>query len=132
MIVKNYAGEKLTEGTDYTVTVPEGRKTPGTYTYTITGIGLYSGTVSKDFVIKPYTVKESDITLYSQTVTYNGKMRTPSITVKTPWGATLTQGTHYTVVIPEGRTDPGTYVYEFTFKGNFTGTVNKVFTITAS
>ena len=130
--VKNSAGKKLVEGTDYTVVVPEGRKFPGTYTYTVKGQGLYSGEVDKNFVIRPYTVKASDITLYSETVTYNGKVRTPTITVKTPWGATLTEGTHYTVVIPEGRKDVGTYTYKFTFKGNFTGTVNKVFTITAS
>ena len=130
--VKTSWGATLTEGTHYTVSIPEGRQYPGTYKYTFTFKGRFAGTVTKDFVIKPYTVKESDITLYSQTVTYNGKVRTPSITVKTPWGATLTEGTHYTVVIPAGRKDPGAYTYTFTFKGRFTGTVNKTFTILAA
>ena len=129
IIVKNSAGVKLTEGTDYTVTVPSGRQYPGTYVYKITGIGNYTGTVNKNFVIKPYTVKASDITLYSQTVEYNGNVRTPSVTVKTPWGATLTEGTHYTVTIPSGRQYPGTYTYKLTFKGRFTGTVSKNFVI---
>ena len=127
--VKNSSGAKLVSGIDYTVDEPGGRTYPGIYSYTITGNGNFTGTVNKDFVIKPYTVKASDITLYSQTVTYNGKVRTPAITVKTPWGETLTEGTHYNVIIPKGRKDPGTYTYKFSFKGNFTGTVDKVFTI---
>lgn len=43
---KNAAGTTLTEKTDYTVSKPSGRKNAGTYTYTIAGIGNYTGTVS--------------------------------------------------------------------------------------
>ncbi len=50
--VKNSVGTTLTEGTSYKVTYSSGCKLPGTYTVTITGMGNYTGTVSKTFTIK--------------------------------------------------------------------------------
>ena len=50
-------GRILTKGVDYVVTVPNGRKNIGTYTYKITFTGDYKGTVTKSFQIKPAKTK---------------------------------------------------------------------------
>ena len=128
--VKNAAGEKLVENTDYTVEVPEGRTEVGEYTYRITGIGRYTGTVEKIFTITGVPLDESRITLYAATVKYNGKQRFPVVTVKNAAGEKLIENTDYTVEVPEGRTEVGEYIYKITGIGLYTGTVEKVFTIT--
>ena len=130
--VKNSAGATLTNGRDYTVDVPEGRTAAGTYVYTITGTGNYAGTVEKTFTIKPQQIKAENVSLYAATVIYNGKQRTPKVTVLDPAGVELTRGRDYTVAEPEGRTEPGVYEYVITGAGNFAGTVTKPFTINAA
>ena len=130
--VKNAAGETLVKGSDYTVAVPEGRTAAGTYVYTITGTGNYAGTVAKQFTIKPQQIKAENVSLYAATVTYNGKQRTPRLTVLDPAGVELVGGRDYTVAEPEGRTQPDVYEYVITGAGNFAGTVTKPFTINAA
>ena len=127
--VKNAAGDKLTEGTHYKVDGPTSVKTVSSYTYKITGIGKYSGTVTKTYTITEQPLNAANITLYAQTVTANGKQRDPQITVLNEQGDPLTEGADYTVEIPAGRTLPGTYTYKFTGRGNYKGTASKVFTI---
>ena len=65
----------LVSGTDYTVTVPTGRKDAGTYTYTITGKGDYKGTVKASFKIEK---ANSSIKLAEQSKKYTGKALTYS------------------------------------------------------
>ena len=129
--VKNAAGKTLTKNTDYTVTLPAGRTNPGTYTYVIKGKGIYSGTVKKSFTIVEVLKKER-ITLSADRFTYDGTVKTPSVTVKNAAGKTLTKNTDYTVTLPAGRTKPGTYTYVITGKGNYAGAVEKIFTINAA
>ena len=74
-------------------------------------------------------MKETRVYLYSQTVTYNGKMRTPVVTVIDSSGTKLIYVTDYTVDEPDGRTNAGTYIYTITGMDNYIGTVQKVFTI---
>ena len=57
LIVKDNFGRVLTKGVDYVVTVPNGRKKIGTYTYNITFTGDYKGTATKSFQIKPAKTK---------------------------------------------------------------------------
>ncbi len=130
--VKNAAGKKLVKNTDYKVTIPSGRLVPGSYTYVITGKGSYTGTVNKTLTVTPCALTEEDVELSVSSVTYNGSVRAPKVTVKSPWGTTLTEGAHYTVTVPEGRKDPGVYVYTVTGKGRYTGAVQKTFTIKAA
>jgi len=53
----------LNEGTDYTVTAPSGPiQDVGDYTYTITGMGNYSGEATATLTITPKTVTNSNIT----------------------------------------------------------------------
>ena len=61
--------------------------------------------------------------------TYNGKTRSPSVTVKDTAGNTLVKGTDYDVTVPSGRKMPGVYEYKITFKGNYEGTKTLKFTI---
>ncbi|MBR3816127.1 MAG: fibronectin type III domain-containing protein, partial [Clostridia bacterium] len=73
--------------------------------------------------------KIATIKLSSATVTYNGKVRNPSVTVKDAEGNTLVEGTDYDVTVPEGRKNPGIYKYVVTFKGNYEGEKTLKFTI---
>ncbi len=62
--------------------------------------------------------KASTVKLSSTTVTYNGKKRTPTVTVKNSAGSTLKEGTHYSLEYEKGRKDPGKYYIKVTFKGS--------------
>ncbi len=73
--------------------------------------------------------KIATIKLSSSTVTYNGKVRNPSVTVKDANGKALIKGTDYDVTTPDGRKMPGIYKYVVTFKGNYEGTKTLKFTI---
>ena len=91
----------------------------GTATVTVTFKGNYSGTVKKTFIINP--AKVSNVKLSSTSYTYNGKTKTPSVTVKDNKGRKLKNGTDYTVKYSSGRKNVGKYAVKVTFKGNYTG-----------
>lgn len=91
----------------------------GTATVTVTFKGNYSGTVKKTFKINP--AKVSNVKLSSTSYTYNGKTKTPSVTVKDSKGRKLKNGTDYTVKYSSGRKNVGRYAVKVTFKGNYTG-----------
>lgn len=91
----------------------------GTATVTVTFKGNYSGTVKRTFKINP--AKVSNVKLSSTSYTYNGKTKTPSVTVKDSKGRKLKNGTDYTVKYSSGRKNVGRYAVKVTFKGNYTG-----------
>ena len=117
--VKDNKGRKLKNGTDYTVKYSSGRKNAGRYAVKVTFKGNYSGTVKKAFKINP--AKVSNVKLSSTSYTYNGKTKTPSVTVKDSKGRKLKKGTDYTVKYSSGRKKVGRYAVKVTFKGNYTG-----------
>ena len=117
--VKDSKGRKLKNGTDYTVKYSSGRKNVGKYAVKVTFKGNYSGTVKKTFKINP--AKVSNVKLSSTSYTYNGKTKTPSVTVKDSKGRKLKKGTDYTVKYSSGRKNVGRYAVKVTFKGNYTG-----------
>lgn len=83
------------------------------------------GYVSKTTVIyAPKTVK-----LSTTTYTYNGKAKTPPVTVKDSKGKKLKNGTDYTVKYSKGRKSIGKYTVTVTFKGNYSGTKKITFEI---
>lgn len=83
------------------------------------------GNVSKTTTVYyPKTIKLSK-TAY----TYNGKVQTPSITVKDSKGNTLKKDTDYTVKYESGRKAPGKYTVTITFKGKYEGTKKLTYTI---
>lgn len=69
-------GENLVENQDYTVTYASGRKLPGTYKVTVTGIGNYSFEKTLSFTIKALT---NTITAKSFTKTYSASSQTFSL-----------------------------------------------------
>lgn len=129
--VKDYSGNILTKGTDYTVTYSTGCKKVGTYTVTITGKGNYSGSVKKTFKITAQELKASRITLSKTSFSYTGKTIKPSVTVKDYNGKVLTSGTDYKISYDcsKGCKKKGTHKITITGIGNYSGTVTKTFTI---
>lgn len=125
--VKDSAGKTLKKNTDYTVSYASGRKNVGTYKVTIKMIGKYSGTKTLTFKINP--AKISSYKLSTTSYTYNGKVKTPSVTVKNTSGTKLTKNTHYTVTYTPGRKNVGTYKVTIKGKGNYTGTKTLTFKI---
>ncbi len=83
------------------------------------------GKVSKTAVIYyPKTIKLSK-TAY----TYNGKVQTPTVTVKDSKGNTLKKDTDYTVTYEKGRKSTGKYTVTVTFKGKYSGKKALTYTI---
>ena len=127
--VKDANGKVLTKGTDYTVTYASGRINVGTYKVTVKMKGNYTGTKTLTFKIKPVDVSDCTVKLSSSSYTFNGKVKTPTVTVKNPSGATLTKDKSYTVSYSSGRVNTGTYKVTVTMKGNYTGTKTLSFKI---
>ncbi len=71
--------------------------------------------------IKSLNPTPTNIKLSTSSYTYNGKKRTPKVTVKDKTGKTLKEGTHYTVSMASGRKKIGKYKVVITFKGDYTG-----------
>ena len=68
------------------------------------------------------------ITLSTTSYTYNGKVKKPSVTVKDSKGKKISSK-YYTVSCSKGRKNVGQYTVTVKFKGNYSGTVKKTFTI---
>ncbi|MGN0531830.1 MAG: leucine-rich repeat protein [Eubacterium sp.] len=71
----------------------------------------------------------SSVKLSGTSYTYNGKVKTPSVTVKNTAGKTLVKNTDYTVSYASGRKNVGKYAVKVTFKGKYSGTKTLYFTI---
>lgn len=125
-VTVKYAGTTLKNGTDYTIAY-KANTNAGTATVTITGIEDYNGTVSKTFVINPKSITGFSFTLSPTAYTYDGKAKTPAVTVKN--GSTaLKSGTDYTVAY-KNNTQVGTGTVTVTGKGNYAGTKSLSFSI---
>lgn len=72
---------------------------------------------------RPKTIK-----LSAYSYTYNGKTKTPSISVKDASGKTISRN-NYTVKYASGRKNVGKYSVKITFKGYYTGTKTLYFTV---
>ncbi|MBO7596628.1 MAG: leucine-rich repeat domain-containing protein [Bacteroidales bacterium] len=125
-------GEKtLVEGMDYIITLPEGGCIiPGEYTVTLAGKNpLYYKSAEKTFTITAKTLVSSNIADIAA-LTYTGSAFEPEVTV-TDGTKTLAEGTDYTVEY-SNNTNAGTSAKAtITGKGNYTGMVEKTFTINA-
>ena len=127
--VKNASGTKLTKNTHYTVTYASGRKNAGTYTVKVTMKGNYSGTKTLSFKINPISISKCKISLSATSYTYDGKVKTPTVTVKNANGTKLTKNTHYTVTYASTRKNVGTHKVTVKMKGNYSGTKTLSYTI---
>ena len=120
--VKDSAGKTLKKNTDYTVTYSSGRVNVGTYKVTVKMKGNYTGTKTLTFKINPANVSKCSLKLSATSFAYNGKVKTPTATVKNASGKTLKNKTDYTVTYSSGRKKVGTYKVTVKMKGNYTGT----------
>lgn len=72
--------------------------------------------------------KISSVKLSSNTFTYNCKTIKPSVIVKDSKGKKI-NNSNYTIAYSKGLKNVGNYKVTIKFKGNYSGTVNKTFTI---
>ncbi len=123
------AGELTLTATDYDVSGNKGTD-KGTYTVTVTAkeTSNFSGSKTADFTIGAKSVTSAMIADIADQ-TYTGAAITPTLTV-TDGETTLTLNTDYTVAYSD-NTNVGTATAIITGKGNYQGTTNKTFTITA-
>ncbi len=84
--------------------------------------------------VDPTTIAKIDaasIKLSTEKCTYNGKKRTPSVTVSDVDGNPLTEDVDFEVEYPSGRKDVGEYKITVKFIGNYEGEKELTFTIAA-
>ena len=89
----------------------------------VTKCSVCGAVKSKSTIYYPKT-----ITLSTTSYTYNGKVKKPSVTVKDSKGKKISSK-YYTVSYSKGRKNVGQYTVTIKFKGNYSGTVKKTFTI---
>ncbi len=73
--------------------------------------------------------KVSSFKLSATNYNYDGKVKTPAVTVKDSKGKTLRKGTDYDVTYSSGRKNVGKYAVKITLKGNYYGTKTLYFNI---
>lgn len=123
-------GILLTEDKDYTVSY-EDNIVPGTAKVTVTGIGDYTGTCTKTFVINEFNLSSSPDKVQILGVTnktYTGKSQTQSSLVVTVSGKALVKGKDYTVTY-KNNTNIGRAVITITGIGSYTGSLSAAFRI---
>lgn len=81
------------------------------------------------YVLSTTTIKKaSKISLSAETYTYNGKVRKPVVKVQDSSGKTISSA-NYTISYASGQKNVGSYDVTIRFKGHYSGTVTKTFTI---
>lgn len=126
-VTVKYGNATLKKNTDYTVAYSN-NVNAGTGTITITGKGIYGGSVKKTFTIKKLGISATAVSGTENKV-YTGSAIKPVPAVKAG-GRTLKNGTDFTVSY-KNNTEPGTATLIVNGKGNYSGSVSKTFKITA-
>ena len=102
----------------------------GTAVVTVTGKNGYSFVKSQTFKIKPKALSNDMLTLSASTFIYNGNVQKPTPTMDDKnAGVSIITSNDY-VVTNEGGVDVGTYHVVITGQNNYTGAIDKTFTIT--
>ena len=124
--VLKFHDRTLTEGKDYTLSFSNNQNS-GVGTFTITGLGLYSGTLTNNFGIWQISLSQAEVTFSQSSYLYTGTPLTPKPTVT--WnGITLTENVDYTLSWHNNAQQGNAYV-TVSGKGNFTGETIKSFYI---
>lgn len=118
----------LKNGTDYTVSY-KNNINAGNATVTVKGKGNFTGTVSKQFTIKPVSI--TSVSVSPASAEYTGNAIKPKVTVKAKVNKkTVTlKSSDYTPAY-KNNINAGTATVTVTGKGNYTGSKSKNFTIT--
>jgi DNA-binding protein len=121
----------LTAGVHYSATYNNNVKV-GTATVTITGVGNYTGTASKSFLIEDHTPASVQIVAgwiaEIPAQTYTGDSLKPALTV-IDGNSFLFAGVHYSAAYTN-NVNAGTAIVIVTGTGNYSGSVYKYFAIT--
>lgn len=72
--------------------------------------------------------KIASVKLSATSFVYNGKAKSPTVTVKNSAGKTISSA-YYTVTKSSGRTNVGKYSYKITFKNRYSGSKTLYFTV---
>ena len=121
------AGDKtLVAGTDYELTLPTNRVNAGKKTVKAIAKGNYTGAVETSYEIAPAAI--SRVELSATKFTYDGKDKTPTVTVKCG-DKTLKAGTDYDVALPSDRVKVSKKTIKVTGKGNYTGVLEASYEI---
>lgn len=88
---------------------------------------IVCGKIKSDSVKSIAKIKT--VKLKKSSYKYNGKKKNPVIIIKDNNGNSLKKGRDYTVTVPKGRKNVGTYTYTIKFKGNYSGTKKLKMTI---
>lgn len=121
-------GKALVEGEDYSVSFAN-NVNAGTATVTVVS-ETYGGSASATFVIDPVQLEDAGVTLSATSFSYTGSAIKPGVKVVLG-GKTLANGTDYTVSY-RNNVAVGTATAVVTGKGNYAGTIEKTFEITAN
>ncbi len=119
-VIAKYGSETLVENVHYTVEYPKA-VTAGDYKAKVTFQKGYTGTATLAYkILPPIDASELDVQLSETVFDYDGKAKTPEVTVK-HGDVTLVKDVNYTVNYVEAVT-PGTYNVTLTFKKGYAGT----------
>lgn len=123
-----YNGILLSENVDYSLTYSD-FVIAGTAKVTVTGINSYTGSVTKEYTIKPITLnsKNLSVTFDKTSLIYNGSAVHPVMYVSFN-GQPLIQDVDYKVSYSKNDA-PGRATVKITGIGNFAGSVSKTFII---
>lgn len=126
-VTVKYDGKKLTKGKDYKVSYSD-NKNAGTAKVKITGLGIYSGSCTKDFKIKPVNISKLKISKFS---TYSF-LKTSDINTTVKFGSTkLKKDKDYTITF-QSSVKKGNNTVTVKGKGNFTGSKKMTVKVTFS
>lgn len=138
--------EALKEGEcDITVTAKNGKKAVCHIVVKKAGDHKYDSTIEKastskdgkiinkcsrcgDVKVAQIISHPTKVVLNNSNFVYDGKVKTPTITVTSADGKTV-DSANYDISYANGRKDAGTYDVKVTFKGNYTGSLTTKFTI---
>ena len=120
--------DELQENVDYTVSYSNNINV-GTATITVTGIGKYTGTLTKDFTIRPTTLYFHNTKLSQRVFSYDGTPKKPTLSLKI--GTELVEGRDYTATYTD-NVNVGVVTVIYQGIGNYTGTLRDTFQIIAT
>ena len=120
----------LVLGTDFTISTTENINV-GTVTMTLTGAGNFAGFTidGNTYEILPYAMSDVTITPDKDQFTFNGDDQAPVYTLTDANGNTLVADQDFTLDGDLNGKNAKTYTTKFTGQGNYTGNVERQFTI---
>ncbi|MCQ2547462.1 MAG: CotH kinase family protein [Clostridia bacterium] len=112
---------------DFTVEFDEDTTNAGEHSITITGIGNYKGTINSKYTIEKQSIEKMTALLDEDEFTFDGKAKTPTVSI-----SGLVKDEDFTVTYSNNTNAGSKALVSIAGKGNYTGTLEKNFTILPS